>query len=137
MAYLGHQSLPPTDLGRVDEEMASPGGRLSHTSNSRQKIAEDIMRWTRRAPSQKWCSSAASVRVVGRSMCAGQVELVEVWKVIGIKMKKYYHLRSVLTYACETWSMSGTDENTISMYERKISFLEEFKEMARGEEDQS
>ncbi|GFU47396.1 hypothetical protein TNCV_3108911 [Trichonephila clavipes] len=24
---LGRQSLPPTDLGRVDEEMASPGGR--------------------------------------------------------------------------------------------------------------
>ncbi|GFT23320.1 hypothetical protein TNCV_2016141 [Trichonephila clavipes] len=24
MASLGHQSLPPTDLGRVDEEMASP-----------------------------------------------------------------------------------------------------------------
>ncbi|GFU98076.1 hypothetical protein TNCV_233511 [Trichonephila clavipes] len=24
---LGHQSLPPTDLGRVDEEMDSPGGR--------------------------------------------------------------------------------------------------------------
>ncbi|GFS80704.1 hypothetical protein TNCV_86311 [Trichonephila clavipes] len=27
MACLGHQSLSPTDLGRVDEEMASPGGR--------------------------------------------------------------------------------------------------------------
>ncbi|GFW57793.1 hypothetical protein TNCV_2927121 [Trichonephila clavipes] len=27
---LGHQSLPPTDLGRVDEEMASSGGRSSH-----------------------------------------------------------------------------------------------------------
>ncbi|GFX69954.1 uncharacterized protein TNCV_2079341 [Trichonephila clavipes] len=29
-------------------------------------------------------------------------------------------LRSVLTYAWETWSMSGTDENMISIYERKI-----------------
>ncbi|GFV81684.1 hypothetical protein TNCV_1703411 [Trichonephila clavipes] len=29
MASLGHQSLPPTDLGRVDEEMVLPGGRLS------------------------------------------------------------------------------------------------------------
>ncbi|GFY28476.1 uncharacterized protein TNCV_1971291 [Trichonephila clavipes] len=27
MASLGHQSLPPTNLGRVDEEMASPSGR--------------------------------------------------------------------------------------------------------------
>ncbi|GFV76809.1 hypothetical protein TNCV_4730291 [Trichonephila clavipes] len=27
MASLGHQSLPPTDLGRVDEEMASPGAQ--------------------------------------------------------------------------------------------------------------
>ncbi|GFW40365.1 hypothetical protein TNCV_1019231 [Trichonephila clavipes] len=27
MASLGHQSLPPTDLGRADEEMASPGCR--------------------------------------------------------------------------------------------------------------
>ncbi|GFW95348.1 uncharacterized protein TNCV_2970701 [Trichonephila clavipes] len=26
-ASLGYQSLPPTDLGRVNEEMASPGGR--------------------------------------------------------------------------------------------------------------
>ncbi|GFV32321.1 hypothetical protein TNCV_1676071 [Trichonephila clavipes] len=25
MAILGHQSLPPTDLGRVDEEMATSG----------------------------------------------------------------------------------------------------------------
>ncbi|GFY03242.1 hypothetical protein TNCV_1172021 [Trichonephila clavipes] len=31
MAGLGHQSLPPTDLGRVDEEMASPGGRVAGT----------------------------------------------------------------------------------------------------------
>ncbi|GFX55319.1 uncharacterized protein TNCV_3968731 [Trichonephila clavipes] len=30
MASLGHQSLPPTDLGRVDEEMASRGGRPLH-----------------------------------------------------------------------------------------------------------
>ncbi|GFV44150.1 uncharacterized protein TNCV_2770461 [Trichonephila clavipes] len=29
-------------------------------------------------------------------------------------------LRSVLTYACETWSMSRTDEIMISIYERKI-----------------
>ncbi|GFU82040.1 uncharacterized protein TNCV_517201 [Trichonephila clavipes] len=29
-------------------------------------------------------------------------------------------LKSVLTYACETWSMSRTDENMISIYERKI-----------------
>ncbi|GFV25786.1 transposable element Tcb2 transposase [Trichonephila clavipes] len=29
MASLGNQSLPLTDLGRADEEMASPGGRLS------------------------------------------------------------------------------------------------------------
>ncbi|GFY27241.1 hypothetical protein TNCV_2068621 [Trichonephila clavipes] len=29
---LGHQSLTPTELGRVDEELASPGGRSSqHT----------------------------------------------------------------------------------------------------------
>ncbi|GFS88878.1 hypothetical protein TNCV_3569731 [Trichonephila clavipes] len=28
MASLGHQSVPPTDLGQVNEEMASPGGRL-------------------------------------------------------------------------------------------------------------
>ncbi|GFW60682.1 hypothetical protein TNCV_570281 [Trichonephila clavipes] len=28
MAGLGQPSLPPTDLGRVDEEMASPGGRV-------------------------------------------------------------------------------------------------------------
>ncbi|GFX31647.1 transposable element Tcb1 transposase [Trichonephila clavipes] len=27
MASLGYQSLPPTDLGQVDEEMASPGDR--------------------------------------------------------------------------------------------------------------
>ncbi|GFX07244.1 hypothetical protein TNCV_2972211 [Trichonephila clavipes] len=27
MASLGNQSLPPTNLGRVDEEMASPIGR--------------------------------------------------------------------------------------------------------------
>ncbi|GFX46187.1 hypothetical protein TNCV_2298361 [Trichonephila clavipes] len=27
MASLGHQSLPPTDLGRVEEEMAFPGVR--------------------------------------------------------------------------------------------------------------
>ncbi|GFW32068.1 hypothetical protein TNCV_2600941 [Trichonephila clavipes] len=26
---LGHQSLPPTNLGRVDEKIASPSGRLS------------------------------------------------------------------------------------------------------------
>ncbi|GFS84549.1 hypothetical protein TNCV_4607091 [Trichonephila clavipes] len=31
MASLGHQSLPPTNIGRVDEEMASPGERLSQT----------------------------------------------------------------------------------------------------------
>ncbi|GFX72380.1 uncharacterized protein TNCV_1253341 [Trichonephila clavipes] len=29
-------------------------------------------------------------------------------------------LRSVLTYACETWSMSRTDENMISIHETKI-----------------
>ncbi|GFU49108.1 hypothetical protein TNCV_2310521 [Trichonephila clavipes] len=29
MASLSHQSLTPTELGRVDEDMASPGGRLS------------------------------------------------------------------------------------------------------------
>ncbi|GFU88991.1 hypothetical protein TNCV_2894391 [Trichonephila clavipes] len=29
MASLGHQSLHPTDLGRVDEEMASTGGEPS------------------------------------------------------------------------------------------------------------
>ncbi|GFW80380.1 hypothetical protein TNCV_2945121 [Trichonephila clavipes] len=28
---LGRQSLPPTDLGRVDEEMALPGGRPSQS----------------------------------------------------------------------------------------------------------
>ncbi|GFX89350.1 hypothetical protein TNCV_2201921 [Trichonephila clavipes] len=33
MASLGYQSLPPTNLGRVDEEMASVGGRLSETNN--------------------------------------------------------------------------------------------------------
>ncbi|GFV74773.1 uncharacterized protein TNCV_1040111 [Trichonephila clavipes] len=30
MASLGHQSLSPSNLGRVDEEMASPSGGLSH-----------------------------------------------------------------------------------------------------------
>ncbi|GFW45235.1 hypothetical protein TNCV_4733431 [Trichonephila clavipes] len=32
MSSLGHQSLPPTDLCRVDEEMVSPGGRPIHYS---------------------------------------------------------------------------------------------------------
>ncbi|GFV71777.1 histone-lysine N-methyltransferase SETMAR [Trichonephila clavipes] len=31
MTSLGHQSLPPTNLGRVDDETASPGGRPLHT----------------------------------------------------------------------------------------------------------
>ncbi|GFU59452.1 hypothetical protein TNCV_1176991 [Trichonephila clavipes] len=30
MVSLGYQSLPPTDLGRVDEEQASSGGRPLH-----------------------------------------------------------------------------------------------------------
>ncbi|GFW92478.1 hypothetical protein TNCV_517951 [Trichonephila clavipes] len=30
MVSLGHQSLPPTDLGRVDEKTASPRGRPLH-----------------------------------------------------------------------------------------------------------
>ncbi|GFW45440.1 hypothetical protein TNCV_4702511 [Trichonephila clavipes] len=34
---LGHYSLPPTNLGRVDEEMASPGGR----PNSHDKTGKD------------------------------------------------------------------------------------------------
>ncbi|GFU04622.1 uncharacterized protein TNCV_4377071 [Trichonephila clavipes] len=46
-------------------------------------------------------------------------------------------LRSVLTYACETWSISRTDENMISIYTKeRFSFLEEFRKMEHGEEDQ-
>ncbi|GFW01475.1 hypothetical protein TNCV_5031251 [Trichonephila clavipes] len=46
--------------------------------------------------------------------------------------------RSVLTYECETLSMSRTDENMVSIYERKIlrSILGEFRKMDHGEEDQ-
>ncbi|GFT43108.1 uncharacterized protein TNCV_5119681 [Trichonephila clavipes] len=40
MASLGHQSLPPTILGRVDEEMASPGGRLLQCNQ------QNYARWT-------------------------------------------------------------------------------------------
>ncbi|GFW26664.1 hypothetical protein TNCV_2850541 [Trichonephila clavipes] len=42
---------------------------------------------------------------------------------------------SVLTYECETWSMSRTDEN-ISIYERKILFWEEFRKRERDEGEQ-
>ncbi|GFV94588.1 hypothetical protein TNCV_3826551 [Trichonephila clavipes] len=35
------------------------------------------------------------------------------------------------------WYLSRTDKNTISIYERKILFLEEFKKMTFGKEDQS
>ncbi|GFV22026.1 hypothetical protein TNCV_4527111 [Trichonephila clavipes] len=38
MASLGHQSLPPTDLGRVDEEMASPSGGYHRVSKSGKEI---------------------------------------------------------------------------------------------------
>ncbi|GFU60009.1 uncharacterized protein TNCV_3237911 [Trichonephila clavipes] len=40
MASLGHQSLPPTNLGRVDEEMASPGGRPLQCNQ------QNYARWT-------------------------------------------------------------------------------------------
>ncbi|GFV51885.1 hypothetical protein TNCV_1322381 [Trichonephila clavipes] len=40
MASGGHQFLPPTDLGRVDEEMASPGGdRLITKTTARLRTA--------------------------------------------------------------------------------------------------
>ncbi|GFX97957.1 hypothetical protein TNCV_4906081 [Trichonephila clavipes] len=47
--------------------------------------------------------------------------------------------RSVLTYACETWSMFRTYENMISIYTEgrfQDSFLEEFRKMEYGQEDQ-
>ncbi|GFX70120.1 hypothetical protein TNCV_4615581 [Trichonephila clavipes] len=41
---LGHPSLPPTNLGRVHEEMASPGGRpLQHSSATRELLATDLV----------------------------------------------------------------------------------------------
>ncbi|GFW38804.1 hypothetical protein TNCV_3881711 [Trichonephila clavipes] len=40
MASLGHQSLPPTDLGRVNEEMASPGGRIPLNNRKKCLAAE-------------------------------------------------------------------------------------------------
>ncbi|GFU45586.1 uncharacterized protein TNCV_4494451 [Trichonephila clavipes] len=40
MASLGHQSLPPTNLGRVDEEMTSPGGRPLQCNK------QNYARWT-------------------------------------------------------------------------------------------
>ncbi|GFW58753.1 uncharacterized protein TNCV_379361 [Trichonephila clavipes] len=40
MASLGHQSLPPTNLGRVDEEMASPSGRPLQCNQ------QNYARWT-------------------------------------------------------------------------------------------
>ncbi|GFW93717.1 hypothetical protein TNCV_4542441 [Trichonephila clavipes] len=42
MASLGHQSLPLTDLGEVDEEMASPGGRPLQTSSEPIAIEKDL-----------------------------------------------------------------------------------------------
>ncbi|GFS90952.1 hypothetical protein TNCV_4192751 [Trichonephila clavipes] len=38
---LGHKSLPPPDLGRVDEEKASPGGR---PLQSKQKVRRSQIR---------------------------------------------------------------------------------------------
>ncbi|GFT46366.1 uncharacterized protein TNCV_3127141 [Trichonephila clavipes] len=40
MESLGHQSLPPTNLGRVDEEIASPGGRPLQCNQ------QNYARWT-------------------------------------------------------------------------------------------
>ncbi|GFS84638.1 uncharacterized protein TNCV_4607591 [Trichonephila clavipes] len=36
---LGHQSLPPTNIGRVDEEMASPGGRKSDSPSLKGNVS--------------------------------------------------------------------------------------------------
>ncbi|GFY18378.1 uncharacterized protein TNCV_2396071 [Trichonephila clavipes] len=39
-SFLGHQSLPPTDLGRVDEKMASPAVVTSLGARDPEKIAD-------------------------------------------------------------------------------------------------
>ncbi|GFW74087.1 hypothetical protein TNCV_4176341 [Trichonephila clavipes] len=40
MANLGHQSSPPTDLGRVDKEMASPGTAVRKVGGPPRKTTE-------------------------------------------------------------------------------------------------
>ncbi|GFX04762.1 hypothetical protein TNCV_2247451 [Trichonephila clavipes] len=41
MAILGHQSLPTTDLGGVDKEMASPQAGGHYTLKSSPRLTED------------------------------------------------------------------------------------------------
>ncbi|GFX44489.1 hypothetical protein TNCV_4713151 [Trichonephila clavipes] len=46
MDALGHQSLPPTNLGRVEEEMASPSGRLPQGLQGHLHISSLNQFWT-------------------------------------------------------------------------------------------
>ncbi|GFV46209.1 transposable element Tc1 transposase [Trichonephila clavipes] len=60
---LGYQSLPPTDLDRVDEEMASPGGRVIHQVKIDPKISAPKI-------------AASTSNTLGRSVSAETVRRV-------------------------------------------------------------
>ncbi|GFT53104.1 hypothetical protein TNCV_4232361 [Trichonephila clavipes] len=71
MASLGHQSLPPIDLGRVDEEMASPGG--SPLQNFECKLAgvHALCHTGAEYHFAVWSSMIFVVSILGRSVLAG------------------------------------------------------------------
>ncbi|GFX23003.1 hypothetical protein TNCV_2087111 [Trichonephila clavipes] len=58
IASLGHQSLPPTNLGRVDEEMASSGRVLSHFDVNRFNVHQSLL--------YGWFSVAPELELVTR-----------------------------------------------------------------------
>ncbi|GFX11703.1 hypothetical protein TNCV_4340491 [Trichonephila clavipes] len=51
MVSLGHPSLPPTDLGRIDDEGASPGGRpLKNGDRAASPLVKFVEREQARGP---------------------------------------------------------------------------------------
>ncbi|GFW45142.1 putative endonuclease-reverse transcriptase [Trichonephila clavipes] len=72
---------------------------------------------------RNYCTTEIQKRITMTNRCLNGIRKYIKSNLIQRKTKVLFHkslLSSVLTYAYETWSMSRTDENMISIYERKI-----------------
>ncbi|GFT34597.1 hypothetical protein TNCV_4125451 [Trichonephila clavipes] len=77
MVTLGHQSLPPTDLGRADEETASPGERpLQHFHERKLLSSIDVSGKT-----GKVCKTANALYVRGLLVPLTTLKMLLRWKV--------------------------------------------------------
>ncbi|GFV29005.1 hypothetical protein TNCV_2275381 [Trichonephila clavipes] len=105
MANLGHQSLPPTNLGRVDEEMAHPRGGYPNYSNN-VEVQDNSPSWQPQFCTDPPDGHIRNLIVTGDTQRTGiRIVLYQIQHNFLVVLNSY----SLLTFlfARDGWSISG------------------------------